>query len=553
MYMKKLLMSLVLCGVVFGSVDTARAASTDDIMNACYATSKCGAKTNLKKYTPIVTAGLAGGAGAATAGLALATFSPYAAGAGIIVAGGAMGYAGYMFGDYIGGKMSAAYDANEFIYFDDGTCIECDDHQIGENYECPNGTIVFNGDKAMRCKTTTTGDYWDDVNLPVCAKSPIKNKSEKNTLVVIDATVGKQVHSGVGVYSGDACFNIVCVSGYDAVNGKCLKKEVKDDKDDRDDRVREEEQNKLRCPVSMPIEQQTQCLWCYREKDAGAPANWNGTTCNCGDKHVWNKTTGKCEIKGGGNDGGESSLQKCLKERTAANGYSDEARACCYLSKSVAKVSSDKQRCECIDSTKEFKINSGAKGGRCVAKSGGDDDKVDVTGYDCSDFMEGLLELKKKCAEVPTASQVRIQIEKFIAECNAKQHSSAVAWDKYLVLSEEAETNCTVKNEFASYEGKRQNMAAEAIARINSLHTSLEGVRSGFKVSVWKDEEGKFNTARLASDSIAGVVLGTAGGLITSSVVKKNQEKKGFEDLQCTIGGQRVADWGDQFTAGWAR
>ena len=70
------------------------------------------------------------------------------------------------------------------------------------------------------------------------------------------------------------------------------------------------------------------------------------------------------------------------------------------------------------------------------------------------------------------------------------------------------------------------------------------------KQTVWRDEEGKFNVKRLASDSIAGVVLGTAGGLITSKLVKKNQIKTGFEDIQCTIGGQRVADWHDEFTVG---
>ncbi len=68
--------------------------------------------------------------------------------------------------------------------------------------------------------------------------------------------------------------------------------------------------------------------------------------------------------------------------------------------------------------------------------------------------------------------------------------------------------------------------------------------------SVWKDKDGNFNTARLLSDSIAGVVLGTAGGLITANVVKKNQIENGFEDLRCTVGGQTVADWGDEFSVG---
>ena len=68
--------------------------------------------------------------------------------------------------------------------------------------------------------------------------------------------------------------------------------------------------------------------------------------------------------------------------------------------------------------------------------------------------------------------------------------------------------------------------------------------------SKWKTAEGNFNGARLASDSIAGVVLGTAGGLITSSVVKKHQVSSGMENVMCTIGGQSVATYGDEFTVG---
>ena len=68
--------------------------------------------------------------------------------------------------------------------------------------------------------------------------------------------------------------------------------------------------------------------------------------------------------------------------------------------------------------------------------------------------------------------------------------------------------------------------------------------------SVWKNDEGNFNTARLVSDSVAGVVLGTVGGVITSHIIKKNQIENGFEDLKCTIGGQTVASYGDEFTVG---
>ena len=85
---------------------------------------------------------------------------------------------------------------------------------------------------------------------------------------------------------------------------------------------------------------------------------------------------------------------------------------------------------------------------------------------------------------------------------------------------------------------------------IDKIYARLLKLRESLDVSVWRNAEGKFNTARLASDSIAGVVLGTVGGIVTSKLVKKNQLKKGFEDLSCHVGGQRVADYGDSFRMG---
>ena len=85
---------------------------------------------------------------------------------------------------------------------------------------------------------------------------------------------------------------------------------------------------------------------------------------------------------------------------------------------------------------------------------------------------------------------------------------------------------------------------------IDTHYYNLSRMRDGLKLSVWRDENGNFNTARLISDSVAGVVLGTVGGIVTSKLVKKNQLKKGFEDLYCAIGGQAVAEYGDDFTVG---
>lgn len=90
----------------------------------------------------------------------------------------------------------------------------------------------------------------------------------------------------------------------------------------------------------------------------------------------------------------------------------------------------------------------------------------------------------------------------------------------------------------------------ESRIKIGDLYKKLDGMSNDFKVSVWKNADGNFNTARLTSDSIAAVVLGTTGALVTSNVVKKNQVSSGFEDINCQIGGQTVAGWGDQFSVG---
>ena len=87
----------------------------------------------------------------------------------------------------------------------------------------------------------------------------------------------------------------------------------------------------------------------------------------------------------------------------------------------------------------------------------------------------------------------------------------------------------------------------DTTASISDLAGRLALVEGQFGLSKWRTAEGKFNTARLASDLTAGVVLGTTGALVTSSVVKKKQVKDGFESLECTVGGQHVGDWGDVF------
>ena len=99
-------------------------------------------------------------------------------------------------------------------------------------------------------------------------------------------------------------------------------------------------------------------------------------------------------------------------------------------------------------------------------------------------------------------------------------------------------------------DSEQNQIVITELSTIEKAIIILDEISKNFEDSVWKTAEGKFNTSRLISDSVAGVVLGTAGGLITSKVVKKNQVENGFEDIECSIGGQKVADWGDQFRVG---
>lgn len=81
---------------------------------------------------------------------------------------------------------------------------------------------------------------------------------------------------------------------------------------------------------------------------------------------------------------------------------------------------------------------------------------------------------------------------------------------------------------------------AETIMDIEDAHTDD-------KVSAWKNADGKFNTSRLLSDSIAGIALGTVGGLVVNKVVKDKHVETGFEEIGCAIDDERIADFDDVF------
>lgn len=124
--------------------------------------------------------------------------------------------------------------------------------------------------------------------------------------------------------------------------------------------------------------------------------------------------------------------------------------------------------------------------------------------------------------------------------------------DSLLLRSQRKQIMDAMLSAIQNYPEKTKNVELPADLSVSMLVNGVIAVRDSLaaSASVWKKADGSFNTARLASDSIAGVVLGTAGGLITSNVVKKNQLSNGFENIMCTVGGQSVATYGDEFSVG---
>lgn len=223
---------------------------------------------------------------------------------------------------------------------------------------------------------------------------------------------------------------------------------------------------------------------------------------------------GKCEIDG-------SSDVTCKSQRD-----SEEGKACCDLPASVATWNGT--NCVCLGG-KVFRMIGGS--GTCVAPE--NDDVL----FRCSDVDINLFnQWTVQCASHPATINLITQIQTL---CKSPSLTAALYNKLYTQVVISVTQNCQQPE--PDNDSKNKIIAAGKV---------LDGIVAGFDVSVWKNAQGEFNTARLASDSIAGVVLGTAGGLITSSVMKKKQAEQGFEDLKCVVGGQSVAGWGDEFNVG---
>lgn len=192
--------------------------------------------------------------------------------------------------------------------------------------------------------------------------------------------------------------------------------------------------------------------------------------------------------------------------------------------------------CKCKDDNKDF------KDGKCVDKGGTTPQKP------CEYFFNGFVQ----CGSIKIYVKKRYPIsQKMVEELglgNCDDVQSRIDNDKARLKELEkkfcADPNRNNYGDLVNDDKEYQ----DARDRLDAFMRDTE-----LNANVWKNAEGKFNTARLASDLTAGVVLGTVGGIVSANIIKKKQLEKGYDALHCTVGGQKVADWGDEFSVGLRR
>jgi len=252
---------------------------------------------------------------------------------------------------------------------------------------------------------------------------------------------------------------------------------------------------------------------------------------------------------GNNNGGGGTGPNRC--EQTRCGGLSgskyNECVACCHVASSVANWNDDSCVCAQLPDQMKFVPNTNPKtGGVCLKSNDGlseeDKDKLSETIelYECDPAK--IAQVFTWQTQYANNSQISAQITAILQYCD-DIHRTELQFNS---MYNQLQILINNANDAAEL-NQRQTSSRRNIERAMS---DIDSIRSTLDQSKWKNADGGFNTSRLLSDSIAGVVLGTASGLIVSHVVKKNQVENGFEDIQCTVGGQVVANWGDEFQVG---
>lgn len=370
-------------------------------------------------------------------------------------------------------------------------------------------------------------DHWSHVDLNECTSNKfLRLKNDPNAIQVIinpdtgEASVNDQASYVMSATA--ACIGYVCGSDFVEVNGKCMPKNAEIDFG-------------AKCEESGGS-------WSIDSSSCSCDSNKNlkeqNGVCVCiSDDYTYSESDKKCIKKadnGGGTPGGGENPGRVNPTCTERYGcYSlpaDKQKACvacCSVSSAIANWNPGTQICECVNKSQTFNPDTKMCSGVVVNPPVVTEPET----YRCD--LNKLLELRNKYSN---NSEVVRLIDDLIKKCN--EGISETEYNNLYV-----NINIMITNIQNTTISSSNTKISNAVAKLNKI-------ASDFNTSVWKNAEGEFNTSRLISDSVAGVVLGTAGGLITSSVVKKNQVESGFEDIQCTVGGQVVAGWGDQFRVG---
>ena len=400
---------------------------------------------------------------------------------------------------------SCGTGANEYYKIGNGQCVECD---TGSLYDAGGGVkaYLYNGSfpiQVRTCVTEWSGDYWTGGGkVSKCSGNKCPSGSREVSLYGTTRYV-LCVSKGL---STQALGNSVFVNG----GSSCYI-----DKDAAKKQAEEDAKKKAACEASGGSYGGSGGCHCPDSK--GLKQTADKKKCECAKSgEVFNSATKMCEAPGKGGNGGNGSggvvyypvpvpapAPKPTKPTKPTE--AEKARSVCENATGAVWNETTKL-CSCSDTNYEW------NGTACVASAA---------------FVQ--------CQTLVSAG---------MATWNSVTKVCMCLQTGYVFNG----TACVETAE--SIAARKAEQAQAAKAAIASVHSKLKKTQSGFDVSAWKDAEGKFNTARLASDSIAGVVLGTTGALVTSTVVKKNQVENGFEDIRCTIGGQTVAQWGDVFSVG---
>ena len=331
------------------------------------------------------------------------------------------------------------------------------------------------------------------------------------------------------------------------------------------------------CTIVMGECYETEKLKCLEAIERKEPADWNGQKCICGDKMVWDSVNFKCVGKTGPNPGQSCQQRRqtragkqCCLHKTATwepvdrTKPDDEGECRCPGYPGVV-FNVDKATCDPVEGCDKYKSNPAALD-CCNASASGASWNETTNTCDCVEGKKWNA-AQKQCVK-DNSNVLSDCTYRFSGKVKcANGNSLTINQQRPLTVAELGDMSCDQFNNLYQSDVSKLNefftnacnggafisiVTGPSAAEVESAKSTLSAFFSAAQsnASVWKDSEGKFNKARLASDLTAGVVLGSVGGVVSGVVIKKNQVKKGFEALHCAVGGQKVADWGDEFNVG---